>query len=60
MANGHWYDVALQGVFVDANFEGDLYSVLDLDGAEVAKPLHFVKTRHTFELDLLVLLESLL
>ena len=23
MANGHWDDVALQGVFVGANFEGD-------------------------------------
>ena len=42
VANGHWNDVALQGVFVGANFEGDLYSVLDLDGAGVAKPLHFV------------------
>ena len=42
MANGHWNNVALQGVFVGANFEGDLYSVLDLDGAGVAKSLHFV------------------
>ena len=42
VANGHWNDVALQGVFVGANFEGDLYSVLDLDGAGVAKPLHVV------------------
>ena len=42
VANGHWNDVALQGVFVGANFEGGLYSVLDLDGAGVAKPLHFV------------------
>ena len=42
MTNGHWDDVALQDVFVGADFEGDLYSVLDLDGAGVAKPLHFV------------------
>ena len=35
MANGHWNDVALQDVFVGANFEGDLYSVLDLDGAGI-------------------------
>ena len=38
VANGHWNDIALQGVFVGANFEGDLYSVLDLDSAGVAKP----------------------
>ena len=43
MTNGHWNDVALQGVFVGADFVGDLYSVLDLDGAGVAKPLHFVR-----------------
>ena len=42
MTNGHWNDVALQGVFVGADFERDLYSVLDLDGAGVTKPLHFV------------------
>ena len=42
MANYHWNDVALQGVFTGANFEGDLYSVLDLYGAGVAKPFHFV------------------
>ena len=42
MTNGHWDDVALQGVFVGADFEGDLYSVLDLDGGGVTKPLHFV------------------
>ena len=42
MTNGHWNDVALQGVFVGADFEGDSYSVLDLDGAGVTKPLHFV------------------
>ena len=42
MANGHWDDVALQGVFVGADFEGHLYSVLDLDGAGVIKPFHFV------------------
>ena len=42
MKNGHWDDVALQGVFVGADFEGDLYSVLDLDSAGVTKPLHFV------------------
>ena len=40
MTNGHWNDVALQGVFVGADFEGDLYSMLDLDGAGVTKPLH--------------------
>ena len=42
VVNGHWNDVALQGVFVGANFEGDLYSMLDLDSAGVAKPLDFV------------------
>ena len=42
MTNGHWDDVALQGVFIGADFEGDLYSVLDLDDAGVTKPLHFV------------------
>ena len=42
MENGHWDDVALQGVFVGADFERDLYSVLDLDGTGVTKPLHFV------------------
>ena len=42
MTSGHWNDVALQGVFVGADFEGDLYSVLDLDGTGVTKPLHFV------------------
>ena len=45
MTNGHWYDVALQGVFVGADLEGDLYSVLELDGARVTKPLHFVRMR---------------
>ena len=39
MTNGHSNDVALQGVFVGADFEGDLYLVLDLDGTGVAKPL---------------------
>ena len=42
MTNDHWNDVALQSVFVGADFEGDLCSVLDLDGARVTKPLHFV------------------
>ena len=42
MTNGHWDDIALQGVFVGADLEGDLYSVLDLDSAGVAKPLNFV------------------
>ena len=42
MTNGHWNNVALQDVFVGADLEGDLYSVLDLDGAGVTKPLHFV------------------
>ena len=42
MKNGRWNDVALQGVFVGADFEGDLYSVLNLDSARVSKPLHFV------------------
>lgn len=37
MTNGHWDDVTLQGVFVGADFEGDLYSVLDLDSAGVTK-----------------------
>ena len=43
VANSHWNDVALQGVFISANFEGDLYSMLDLDSAGVAKPLNFVR-----------------
>ena len=42
VANGHWNDVALQSVFIGANFEGDLYSMLNLDSAGVAKPLNFV------------------
>ena len=42
MTNGHWDDVTLQGVFVGADFEGDLHSVLDLYSAGVTKPLHFV------------------
>ena len=45
MANSHWNDVALQGVFVGTNFEGDLYLMLDLDSARVATPLHFVWMR---------------
>ena len=45
MTNGHWNDVALQGVFIGADLEGVLYSVLDLDGAGVTKPLHFVWMR---------------
>ena len=42
VANGHWNDITLQGVLISANFEGDLYSMLDLDSAGVAKPLNFV------------------
>ena len=42
MTNGHWNNVTLQGVFVCADLEGDLYSMLDLDGAGVTMPLHFV------------------
>ena len=42
MTNSHWDDVALQGVIVGADLEGDLHSVLDLDGTGVTKPLHFV------------------
>ena len=42
VANGHWNDIILQGTFVGANFEGDLYSMLDLDSSGVAKPLNFV------------------
>ena len=42
VANGHGNDVALQSVFVGTNFEGDLYSMLDLESAGVAKPLNFV------------------
>ena len=42
MTNDHWNNIALQGVFVGADIEGDLYLVLDLDGAGVTKPLHFV------------------
>ena len=45
VANGHGNDVALQSVFVGTNFEGDLYSMLDLESAGVAKPLHFVWMR---------------
>ena len=40
--NGHCNDVALKGVFVGADFEGDLYSVLDFDGIRVTKPLDIV------------------
>ena len=42
VANGTWNDITLQSVFVGANFEGDLYSMLNLDSARVAKPLNFV------------------
>ena len=28
VANGHWNDITLQGVFVGTNYEGDLYSML--------------------------------
>ena len=35
MTNGHWNDVALQGVFIGADLEGDLYSTLDLNSAGV-------------------------
>ena len=42
VANGHWNDVTLQSVLVGANFEGDLYSMLDLDSVGVAKPLNLV------------------
>ena len=44
VANGHWNDVALQSVFIGADLERDLYSMLDLYGAGVTKPLHFVWT----------------
>ena len=43
MTNGHWNDVALHGVFIGTDLEGDLYSVLDLDGARVTKLLHFAR-----------------
>ena len=54
VANGHWNDIALQSVFVGANFEGDLYSMLDLDSAGVAKLLNVVGMRmlHLFQLEL--------
>ena len=42
MTNVHWNDIALQGVFVGTDLEGDLYSVFDLDSAGATKPLHFV------------------
>ena len=35
MANGHWNDVALQGVFVGADLEGDLDRMLDSYSAGV-------------------------
>ena len=54
VANGHWNDITLQSVFVSSDFEGDLHSMLDLDGAEVAKPLNFVGARvlHLDQLEL--------
>ena len=36
VANGHWNDITLQSVFVSSDFEGELHSMLDLDGARVA------------------------
>ena len=34
--NNHWNDITLQSVFVGANFEGDLHTMLDLNSAGVA------------------------
>ena len=42
VANGHWNNVALQSVFVSSDLEKNMYSMLNLDSAGVAKPLNFV------------------
>ena len=42
VAHGHRKDITLQSVFVGANFQGDLYLMLDLDSVVVAKLLNFV------------------
>ena len=38
----HWNNVTLQSVFIGANSEGDLYSMLDLESTGVTEPLNFV------------------
>ena len=43
MTHGHGNHVALDGVLVVPNIEGDGDSVLYLHGAFVIKPLHFVR-----------------
>ena len=45
MAHRHKNHITLQGVFVCANLEGDLNSVLHLNGARVAKTLDLVGMR---------------
>ena len=42
VANGHRNDITLQSVFVSSDLEGNLYHMLDLDSAGVAKQLNFV------------------
>ena len=42
VANGHRNDITLQSVFVCSDLEGNLYHMLDLDSAEVAKTLNFL------------------
>ena len=45
VANGHQNDITLQSVFVSSDLEGNLYHMLDLDSARVAKPLNLVWVR---------------
>ena len=40
--NDHWDDVALQGVFIGADLEGDLHGVLDSKNSGVVEPLDLV------------------
>ena len=53
-ANGHWNDITLQSVFVCSDLVGNLYHMLDLDSARVAKPLNLVWVRvlHLDQLEL--------
>ena len=54
VANGHRKDITLQSVFLGADLERDLYSMLDLYGAGVAYPLNLVGVRvlHLDQLEL--------
>src|SRR4051812_2272964 len=45
VANGHREDITFQCVFIGADLERDLYSMLNLYGAGVAKPLNLVGVR---------------